>query len=64
MDNKDTIIIKIRKSTKQKLDELKIIPRESYNEIIVRLLDEVYNGIHKKSKIKREVYDGIQDDDK
>ena len=40
MFTKDTKLIRITTETAKALDKLKIIPRETYNEVIDRLIEE------------------------
>ena len=35
-------MLQIHTETKKKLDELKVIPRESYNDVIVRLIEKAF----------------------
>ncbi len=44
--------IQLDKKIKSKLDELRVYPRETYNEIIARLLNSGGGGVEEKSLIE------------
>lgn len=50
MGNDTTIVLK--KEIKQKLDKIKIIPREPYNNVIERLLETVSKNNSKNKKLE------------
>ena len=42
MVNKTKTLIQVSIDTKNKLDNLKLMDRDTYNDVIIRLLDEFY----------------------
>lgn len=44
MNEKEWSVIRIKVETKKKLEELKIHPRQSYNEVIEKLIKAVVEG--------------------
>lgn len=51
-----TTTVHVKQSTKERLDSLKVHPREPYDDVIVRLIDfyEKYSGIKKGGEMHEE----------
>jgi len=57
----ESTTIVIRKVVKQRLDEVKLHPRETYNEVIGRLLDMAVDDEPLSDETIRAIQEGLED---